>query len=135
MKNKGFSLLELMIVLVIVGILAAVVIPAYQDYTIRSQVSAAFAEISPAKLGFELALEEGQTPSLEKDQPGFVGITVSTTYCNITLSTTAITCDTKGGNTAYFNNKTLIWTRNTSPNLAWACTSSLDVKYKPAACS
>ena len=124
-----------MIVVAIIAILAAVAIPAYQDYTIRSQVSAAFAEMSAGKLGFELALEEGKTPSLEIDQPGFIGIINSTTYCNITLSATAITCDTKGGNAAYFNNKKLIWTRNTSLNLVWTCTSSLDAKYKPIACS
>ncbi|GGE57630.1 prepilin-type N-terminal cleavage/methylation domain-containing protein [Streptosporangium jomthongense] len=57
--QKGFTLIELMIVVAIIGILAAVAIPQYQDYTARSQVTRVVGEVNALKTNIEDALQRG----------------------------------------------------------------------------
>jgi len=59
--QKGFTLIELMIVVAIIGILAAVAIPQYQNYVIKSQVTRGIAEAGDLKTGVESCIDSGQT--------------------------------------------------------------------------
>jgi type IV pilus assembly protein PilA len=62
--QKGFTLIELMIVVAIIGILAAIAIPAYQDYTIRAQVSEGLTLAAAAKAAVsETYMNEGEAPA------------------------------------------------------------------------
>ena len=73
-KQKGFTLIELMIVVAIVGILAAIAIPAYQDYTVRARVTEGLSLASAAKVTVAenamsgTAFGAGWTPPAATDQ-------------------------------------------------------------------
>ena len=63
MNSKGFTLIELMVVVAIIGVLSAIAIPMYNDYAVRAKVSEAFAVVGPYKLKFaEYFFTHGQFP-------------------------------------------------------------------------
>lgn len=73
--QKGFTLIELMIVVAIIGILAAVALPAYQDYTIRAQVTEGFTLIDGLKGDLSDYWSQNGTCPVQGTSPGFAAAT------------------------------------------------------------
>ena len=140
-KQQGFTLIELMIVVAIIGILAAIAIPAYQDYIARSQVSEASTLIGGARTAIEEDVaQNGAFPTTA--ELNSLGVRMGGQYVT-TLTTTpgassdgVLTATFKATNvSAGIQGGTLVYARGTDGD--WECqasASSLDDKYLPKPC-
>ena len=142
--QKGFTLIELMIVVAIIGILAAVALPAYQDYTVRAKVTEGLTLASSAKLAVAENASNGKNFDSGWVAPtataavGSLAIAqgngeITITYTAAAGGGTIILTPTAGG--AALAGTASASTVPTAGSVAWSCTGgSLVAKYRPAQC-
>ncbi|EMT4557643.1 pilin [Neisseria gonorrhoeae] len=156
--QKGFTLIELMIVIAIVGILAAVALPAYQDYTARAQVSEAILLAEGQKSAVtEYYLNHGKWPANNGDagvassatdiKGKYVqSVTVANGVVTATMNSTGVNKEIKG-------KRLSLWARRQDGSVKWFCgqpvkrtanaanddvaadaTAGIDTKHLPSTC-
>jgi type IV pilus assembly protein PilA len=139
-KNKGFTLIELMIVVAIIGILASIALPAYQNYIARSQVADAVILLKSAQTDVEIDVTENgifpaDAAALVTLGTGTTGTFGSLTTAGITNQNGQIVYTFSSGNMSLIT-KTVTYTRTTDATgqSIWTCTSTLANKHKPKNC-
>lgn len=148
--QSGFTLIELMIVVAIIAILAAIAIPTYQNYVIRTQVARAMTESGNIRAGVEYCIYNGRfavgsgADECEPDAtgsdilsgPSQTGATLPdhTGVPQVAITNHDVTITATLGNhvNARVKDHTVTWTR--SAEGTWSCKTDVDDAYAPAGC-
>ena len=144
-KQQGFTLIELMIVVAIIGILAAIAIPAYQDYTIRAQVSEGISLASGAKTAIaEVFQDSGAWPQTNADAGLATNTSITGKYVTQVdilgtngTSDIQVTYGAQSNAALIADGRFLILTSTSGQggSVAWTCSNSdLPAKWLPAVC-